>query len=116
MCFRVGVGEGLQGPESIALDNLVNYSVYIIIIVMYFVYHIHILPHYFPGTSHALHCNWAQDFRGLERFHWQWKTTIFVHITPCNYCFFVSFIHGVKEISENVNCLQSDSTFLYYSS
>lgn len=30
--------------------------------------------------------------------------------------FFVSFIHGVKEISENVNCLQSDGTFLYYSS
>lgn len=67
--FQGGGWGGLAGAESIALDNLVNYSVYIIIIVMYFVYHIHILLHYFPGTSHALHCNWAQDCGGLERFH-----------------------------------------------
>lgn len=55
------------GGQHPALNNIVTYSMYISIMVKYFMYTIHTLPQTFPCTFHPL--PWVKNVRGLRGFH-----------------------------------------------
>lgn len=74
----------MLGGSRYPLDNKVTYSLYIIIILIYFVYIIHSLPLNLRGTFHVLLCYWGHRCKGLGRVP-QHISDIYVYLVMWRY-------------------------------